>query len=264
MLEELENVNTNIRSQVVGSVYEYVKKHDLHEFVYPLTRQQPTDLQSDQFTRQAYRRTLCGMLKYLAENDVNSNLYHYVTIHTSIDKGLIFEELQTNSCTYPFTAYETNFIFEYQQVDKTLFFLATLTHASQILQICSVMRSNYEAYMGGSMDYKELVDAIESYVHLHTPGVVTLVTRYTDIPNLSMQFSTFDNFVSVLVSYSELSTATQVIKRKYIQKFTTIQLLLAVQCVHKRNANSLDLLLDEVNYIDEINQIIPPLSNLEF
>jgi hypothetical protein len=264
MLEEFEDVNTIIRSQVVGDVYEYVKKHNLHEFVYPLTRQEPRDLQSNGFTREAYRRTLCGMLRYLVENDVTSNIYHYVTVHTSIDHGLIFKELQTNLSTYAFTAYETNFIFEYQQVDKTLFFLATLTHTSQILQICTVLRSNYEAYMGVSIDYKQLVDEIESYVHLHTPGIVTLVTRYIDIPNMSMQFSTFDNFVGILVNYSELSSATKVIKRKYIQHFTTIQLLLAVQCVHKRDANSLDLLLDEVNYIDEINQIIPPLSNIEF
>ena len=265
MLQEFEDVNIILRSQVIGDVYAYVNKHALYEFMYPPTRKPPNDLQRLVFTRESYRRSLCGMLKHTAQNVLTSNLYHYVVIHASKDQGLLFQEdLSTSLLTCPYTSQSTSFIFEYQQGDKTLFFLANITHAEQILDICTVLKSNYEAYMGISIDYKYLVDEIESYIHLHTLGVTTLLTRYTHLHSVPVQFSTFDNFVSILIKCSEMSDTPTMIKKTYLQHFTTIQLILAVQCVYTLDANSLDLLLDEVNFIDKLNQILPPLSDLNF
>jgi hypothetical protein len=268
MLQEFQNVNAIIRPEVIGDVYAYVNQHALYEFLYPSVRNAPIHLQKRVFTRTAYRRTLCGMLNYMAENDVNGNVYHYVAIRANTENKLFFEQLRTTEFTTPLTCacttQNTNFIFEYEQGNKTIFFLATLTHASQILYMCTILRSNYEAYMGVSIDYKYLVDKMESYVQVHTPGVTTLVTRYTHLRSIPLQFSTFENFVSVLVKYSEMSQTPTVINNTHLQDFTTIQLMLAVQYVYNADSNSLNLLLDEVNFIDKLNQIVPPMSNLDF
>ena len=265
MLQELQDVNLILRSQVIGDIYAYVNENSLYEFIYPSARNPPNDLQRHVFTREAYRRSLCGMLKYTAQNVFTSNSYHYVVIHINTNQRLSFQqELSTSALTCPCNSQITSFIFEYQQGDKTLFFLATLTNTEHILNIFTVLRSNYEAYMGISIDYKYLVDEIESYVYLHTPGVTTLVTRYTYLSSVPLQFSTFDNFVSLLIKFSDMSRTPTSIKHTHLQHFTTIQLLLAVQCVYTLDPNSVDLLLDEVNFIDKLNQILPPLSDVIF
>jgi hypothetical protein len=259
-------VNVALRSNVIGDVYRYVHDNNLHEFFYStaMLNTSPLDAVPMTFQVEDFRRTLCGMLRctqrYL-------HTFHYVIV--SGDEFLDHLSSQTQNPTQD----STIFIFEYHQAGKTHFSIATLVHSTQTVDIHSISSPQYNTLFADQCtDHNKFLSVMEAYVHAHTPAVSTLVTVITPMFNLSADAYTFDSFVWILVKYSNQCLPSNgfgfnakahsniIGSKELLQQFTTMQLVLAVQYVHTVHSDTIDLLLDELNYVDSLNAILPPLS----
>jgi hypothetical protein len=275
MLRDLLEEALVFRSELIGDVYSFVANHSVKELQFR-TRQTLLDASSrgGTFTRGSYRRTLVGMLRYMSEHEAlpGSTLcrHHYVTINVTAEQDLIFQNLSTFSPEgWTPCSGNNSFVFECQIQEMTVFLLALVLTASQEVLLFKVNGENFNAYTKNKVNYNYLLDELECYVHLQTPAVTPLVTRYESLRFISLQQHCFDNFVSLIISYTSLSgihaapgSTTRAQGRISLnqQTFTTVQMLLAVQCMRALVQGALEVHLDEINAIDRLNEMLPALQ----